>query len=114
MSIRIGNICIDTNDLAASATFWRAVTGYDIESSDDRSMYLHDSIRNGVGLSLQVVPEARVGKNRLHLDLFTANLPGEVARIRELGATEVNRFDADGWVVLADPAGNQFCVVGEG
>ena len=35
----------------------------------------------------------------------------EVGRIRDLGATEVQRFDDDGWVVLADPDGNQFCVV---
>ena len=64
-----------------------------------------------MGLSLQLVPEPRAGKNRLHLDLFTGDLAGEVDRIRDLGAVEVRRFDDDGWVVLADPDGNQFCVV---
>ncbi|MEV1245591.1 VOC family protein [Nonomuraea sp. NPDC050022] len=109
MSISIGNICIDTNDLAGGTAFWRAVTGYQVASSDEGTTYLQDANKNGVGLSLQSVPESREGKNRLHLDLFTDDLAGEVDRIRALGATEVQRFD--GWIVLADPEGNQFCVV---
>ncbi|MFI6799457.1 VOC family protein [Streptosporangium canum] len=111
MSVSIGNICIDTNDLAGGAAFWRAVTGYEVASSDEGTTYLEDPNKNGVGLSLQVVPEPRAGKNRLHLDLFTDDLAGEVARIRALGATEVARFDDGGWVVLADTDGNRFCVV---
>ncbi|MEE6262901.1 VOC family protein [Plantactinospora sonchi] len=111
MSITIGNICIDTNDLAGGTAFWQAVTGYKVASSDESTTYLEDPDKNGVGLSLQVVPEPRVGKNRLHLDLFTEDLAGEVARIRALGAVEVQRFDDGGWAVMADTDGNQFCVV---
>ncbi|MGW0803276.1 VOC family protein [Nonomuraea sp. NPDC002799] len=111
MSVNIGNICIDTNDLAGGTAFWQAVTGYQVASSDEGTTYLEDSNKSGVGLSLQAVPEGREGKNRLHLDLFTDDLAGEVDRIRALGATEVRRFDDGGWVVLADPEGNQFCVV---
>lgn len=111
MSINIGNVCVDTNDLPGSTAFWRAVTGYQVASSDESTTYLEDPGKVGVGLSLQLVPEPRAGKNRLHLDLFTGDLAGEVDRIRDLGAAEVRRFDDDGWVVLADPDGNQFCVV---
>ncbi|MEV4477985.1 VOC family protein [Nonomuraea sp. NPDC049504] len=109
MSVNIGNICIDTNDLAGSTAFWQAVTGYQVASSDAGTIYLEDANKSGVGLSLQAVPEGREGKNRLHLDLFTDDLEGETDRIRVLGASEVARFD--GWVVLADPEGNEFCVV---
>ncbi|MGW5411040.1 VOC family protein [Actinomadura geliboluensis] len=109
MSISIGNICIDTDDLAGSTAFWQAVTGYQVASSDEGTTYLEDANKSGVGLSLQAVPERRDGKNRLHLDLFTDDLAGEVDRIRAVGASEVRRFD--GWVVLADLEGNQFCVV---
>ncbi|MBO2456873.1 VOC family protein [Actinomadura violacea] len=109
MSISIGNICIDANDLAGSTAFWQAVTGYQVASSDEGTTYLEDANKSGVGLSLQAVPERRDGKNRLHLDLVTDDLAGEVDRIRAAGASEVRRFD--GWVVLADPEGNQFCVV---
>ena len=53
------------------------------------------------------------GKNRLHIDLFSDDLEGEAARLRALGATEVQRHPGDdgGWIVLADPDGNQFCIV---
>lgn len=111
MSISISNVCIDTNDLAGGTAFWQAVTGYQVASSDEGTVYLEAPDKSGVGLSLQVVPELRAGKNRLHLDLSTDDLAGEVARIRALGATEVQRFDDGGWVVLADADGNQFCVV---
>ncbi|QMW67921.1 VOC family protein [Mumia sp. ZJ1417] len=111
MSIRIGNVCIDTNDLSRGTTFWQAVTGYQVASSDEATTYLEDPDKRGVGLSLQAVGERRTGKNRLHLDLFTDDLVGEVDRLRGLGATEVRRFDDEGWVVLADVDQNEFCVV---
>ncbi|SCG43346.1 hypothetical protein GA0070609_1303 [Micromonospora echinaurantiaca] len=109
MSIRIGNVGIDTNDLPRATAFWQAVTGYQLASSDASGNYLEDPAKAGVGLWVQLVPEPATGKNRLHLDLFAADRAAEVARIRGLGATEVRAFD--GWTVLADPDGNQFCVV---
>ncbi|CAM3338679.1 VOC family protein [Occultella aeris] len=109
MSSSIGNITIDTTDLAGATAFWQQVTGYAVGSSDEGTAYLEDPAKSGVGLSLQNVPEPRVGKNRLHLDLFTSDLDGEVGRLQGLGAAEVARHD--GWVVLADTDGNQFCVV---
>jgi catechol 2,3-dioxygenase-like lactoylglutathione lyase family enzyme len=111
MSVSIGNVCIDTNDLERATAFWRAVTEYQVASSDDGTVYLEDPRKQGVGLSVQLVPESAAGKNRLHLDLFTADLSKEVARLRELGADEVESFADDGWVVLSDADGNQFCVV---
>jgi catechol 2,3-dioxygenase-like lactoylglutathione lyase family enzyme len=111
MSVSIRNVGIDTNALARAAAFWQSVTGYKVSSSSDSDVYLTDPAESGPGLSLLVVPEPKSGKNRLHLDLYTGDLDGEVSRITGLGASEVGRFD--GWVVLADPDGNQFCVIGE-
>jgi predicted enzyme related to lactoylglutathione lyase len=105
----IGNICIDTNDLPAAVAFWRSVTGYEISAFGDTT-YLTDPRRRNLGLSLQAVPEPRIGKNRLHLDLFTDNLEDEAARVRALGATEVQRHVDHGWIVMADLDGNQFCL----
>jgi hypothetical protein len=61
------------------------------------------------------VPEGKSGKNRVHLDLQPTDRSRdeEVARLLELGATQVadhRRDDGTGWVVLADPEGNEFCV----
>jgi hypothetical protein len=66
-----------------------------------------------VNVSLQVVPEPRVGKNRLHFDLYTDDRKSEVERLLRLGATIHPRTpepDED-FVVLADPEGNLLCVV---
>ncbi len=59
------------------------------------------------------VPEAKSGKNRLHLDLRPVDQVAEVARLMELGARRVNVGQgADvSWVVLSDPDGNEFCVI---
>lgn len=109
MGIRIGGVGIDTNDLAASTAFWQATTGYQVDSSDETSTYLTAPEGDGPSLFLQLVPEQRpAGKNRLHLDLAAENVSAEVERLRGLGATEVQKHD--GWVVLADVDGNQFCV----
>ncbi|MGH3648335.1 MAG: VOC family protein [Micromonosporaceae bacterium] len=91
------------------STFWQAVTGYEVASSDETGSFLKDPDKQHPGVYLQVVPEPKIGKNRVHLDLFTGDLEGELTRIKGLGASEVKRHD--GWVVLADSDGNQFCVV---
>ncbi len=111
MGVTIGNIGIDTNDLPRAVAFWQAVTGYEVSSESGTDTYLADPAKSGPGLSLLVVPEPRTGKNRLHLDLYATDLDAEVARILTLGASEVQRFDDGGWIVLADPDGNQFCVI---
>jgi predicted enzyme related to lactoylglutathione lyase len=111
MSVRIAGIGIDTNDLASAGAFWQAVTGYEQSSAGDDHRLLVDPAKEAPALFVQLVPEPRVGKNRLHLDLATDDVDGEVERVKALGATEVQRFTEGGWVVLADTDGNQFCIV---
>lgn len=72
----------------------------------------------GVSLYLMKVPEPKVGKNRLHVDLLTAgSMEAEVARLVDEGAScievrqDPDSFDnPDTWAVLHDPEGNEFCV----
>ena len=114
MGIRISSVGIDTNDVASAAEFWRAVTGYEVVSLGDDFAALVDPHKEGPSLNLQVVPEPRVGKNRVHLDLVTDDLAGEAERVGRLGGTVVHRFtddDGGGWIVMADTEGNQFCLV---
>ena len=64
MSIRIGNVGIDTTDLAGASAFWQAVTHYEISSSGDDHTYLVDPAKEGPGLFVQLVPSpasARTG-----------------------------------------------------
>lgn len=66
------------------------------------------------GRRLPSLPEPKSGKNRMHLDIHVTDVAPEVARLRELGATVLAEpHDDDGWLtaVLADPQGNEFCVI---
>jgi hypothetical protein len=112
------SICIDCADPYVLSGFWSEVLGYSRHSDDhprDPGAVLLPP--DGVGpvvLFLQV-PEDKSVKNRLHLDVQPTDRTRdeEVARLLELGATQVadhRKPDGAGWVVLADPAGNEFCV----
>ena len=67
---------------------------------------------SGVGprLFFQRVPESKVVKNRVHVDLRCAALDAETARLVELGASVANPLGEHEWVTLADPEGNEFCL----
>jgi hypothetical protein len=70
--LRVGSIVIDCNDLATMLGFWQEALRYvPREPPEDDWVVLRDPDGKDVNMSLQVVPEKRVGKNRLHLDLFT-------------------------------------------
>ena len=74
---------------------------------------LTDPRRRWANLSLQLKKEPKQGRNRLHLDLYTQDREAEVARLEALGATRLPRdYDPKvDFVVLADPDGNEFCVI---
>lgn len=66
----------------------------------------------GPGFLFIKVPEPKAAKNRVHLDLGTADLPSEVARVLDLGATLVGHREEYGitWSTFTDPEGNEFCI----
>lgn len=114
----IRNIDIDCADPYLLAGFWQQVLGYsrpyDNNPGDPEAVLIPPG---GVGPNVLFlrVPEGKTVKNRLHLDVQPAEgtRDEEVARLLELGATQVSdhrRLDGSGWVVLADPEGNEFCV----
>lgn len=74
------------------------------------------SLPEGPRLGFQKVPDPTPGKNRVHLDFGPADVDAEASRLTGAGATELGRHqfgDNFRWVVLADPEGNVFCVVGQ-
>ena len=112
--IRIGSVVIDCNDFDAMWAFWRDALGYvPREDPDPDWGVLRDPDDATRQISLQKVPEPRVGKNRLHLDLYTGDRDAEIERILALGATRFPRTPEPGedFVVLEDPEGNLFCVI---
>ena len=109
-------IVIDCGDLDRSARFWAAALGYEAGPATS-GPYLSLTPVSGVGIDvlLQRVPDVKRQKNRLHLDLRTPDLEAEIARVVDLGATLLTSQPVleDGWRwhTLADPDGNEFCVL---
>ena len=112
--MRIGSVVIDCNDFETMFAFWQEALHYvPREPPEPDWVVLHDPGHNNVNVSLQQVPEKRVGKNRLHLDLYSDDPHAEVERLLGIGATRHPRTPEpdDDFVVLQDPEGNLFCVV---
>jgi len=118
MSIRIQSLSIDSVDPARTATFWEAALGWRRTYEDPDEVVLEPpagSAGDGVAPDLLFlrVPEAKSVKNRLHLDLRPDDQGTEVARLEALGAVRVSvgQDGTESWIVLADPEGNEFCVL---
>jgi catechol 2,3-dioxygenase-like lactoylglutathione lyase family enzyme len=119
MVAHVRNITFDCADPYTLARFWTEVTGFkedpeDGNQPDDPEALLvgPDGLPN---LLFIAVPEGKAVKNRVHLDLQPTDRSRdeEVARLLGIGATRVadhRNPDGTGWVVLADPEGNEFCV----
>jgi hypothetical protein len=110
------DVNVDCGDVDAQAEFWAAALGYSPAgaSGQYRSLLPPEGVV-APKLVLQEVPEPRVGKNRLHLDVVvgSANVDREVSRMEALGASRVSGRIAEAgteWVVMADPEGNEFCI----
>ncbi|TMC49826.1 MAG: VOC family protein [Chloroflexi bacterium] len=112
--MHVGSVVIDCNDLARMVAFWQAALRYvPRDPPEEGFTVLRDPQGRRVNISLQLVPEKRAGKNRLHLDLYTDNQAEEVRRLLELGAARHPRIPepGDDFILLEDPEGNVFCVV---
>jgi Glyoxalase-like domain len=113
MPLVVDTLGIDCAEPAALAQFWAAALGYEVQPSDDPSEVMV-SPKSGTGPSLGFfrVPEGKTVKNRLHLDLRPEDQVAEVERLIGLGARKVDIGQgSQTWVVLADPEGNEFCVL---
>ncbi|WAP51847.1 VOC family protein [Arthrobacter sp. ATA002] len=118
MSSVIASIALDAADPPRLAEFWTQALGYRIEETNDADVVsLVRADGTGPDLDIIPVPEGKTVKNRLHLDLRAtegATQQQEVERLLALGATRINVGQGPDvtWVVLADPEGNEFCVLG--
>jgi catechol 2,3-dioxygenase-like lactoylglutathione lyase family enzyme len=111
--IRAGAIVIDVNDLEQQATFWTSLLGMEVA---DKQVDWFDLGRLGEGgpaLSLQLVPEGKNGKNRLHLDWEVDDFDAAKRRALGLGARELSKVQGGDtpWQVFGDPEGNEFCLI---
>ena len=117
MSIRMQAITSDAADPAALSRWWASVLGWRVTYEDDDQSVVEPpagSREDGVVADLLFVKvdDAKAGKNRVHLDLRPDDRDAEVARVEALGARRVDIGQGErSWVVLADPEGNEFCIL---
>ena len=117
MDIRIQCIVVDAGDPERLARFWAEAIGWRITYESDEEWAVEPpegSPANDVAPDILFVkvPDRKVSKNRLHLDLRPADQQAEVGRLIALGAAPADIGQRDTrWVVLADPEGNEFCVL---
>jgi predicted enzyme related to lactoylglutathione lyase len=109
-------IVIDCRDPGRSARFWTEVLDYTATfAATGTYLSLYPADGQGIEVLLQRVPDVKRDKNRLHLDLRTADLDREVARVSGLGAIVLTDqpITENGWRwhILADPDGNEFCIL---
>ncbi|MGW0230804.1 VOC family protein [Actinopolymorpha singaporensis] len=108
-------VVIDCSDLERSAEFWTSLLGYTRAGAAVEPYQSLVPPDGGFELLLQHVLEAKQAKTRVHLDLRTRDLEAEVERARSLGAAVLTEEpiveEGWGWHVLADPDGNEFCVL---
>jgi predicted enzyme related to lactoylglutathione lyase len=112
------NVAFDCHDMRLVAEFWGAVTGYALEEVHDAGNHFWVASppdNRWPRLVFVTVPEQKACKNRVHVDLVPRerDQDREVDRLLGLRATIVDdrrKLNPGGWVVLADPEGNEFCV----
>ena len=107
-------IVIDCNDPAPLAAFWSELLGVEIHHASDDWVSLRPSAPGHPRVAFQRVPEPKATKNRVHLDVWVADISTATLAAEALGATRTGPLVTDSgepFQILLDPAGNEFCLV---
>lgn len=119
MASSLTAIVVDCRDCFSQANWWARALGRQVSERNPNEYEVYDTSSVGVRLYFMNVPEAKIVKNRLHVDIATdGSIEDEVARLVAAGGTLVEmRQDPaslpnpDTWAVMQDPEGNEFCVL---
>ena len=126
MASQFTELAIDCADPAVLARFWCAVLGYEVRAREEGTVTIGPPAAPEHGdrpgpvppiVTFAAVPEPKTVKNRMHIDLSPSDREqhDEIHRLLELGARPVDVGQGEqSWVVLADPEGNEFCVLAGG
>jgi hypothetical protein len=114
MNLSITALTFDCADASGLAHFWSGVLGLPVDPDATESFAsIGQSAGTQPSFMFIKVPEAKKTKNRVHVDLSSADLVDDVQRVLALGATRIGDYDESctQWVTLSDPEGNEFDIV---
>ncbi|MGH7628587.1 MAG: VOC family protein [Gemmatimonadales bacterium] len=112
MGLEWEQVMVDSADPEALGRWWVEALGWVVVCDEPNEFEIRPSENQLPGLLFTTVPDAKIVKNRLHLDFRPQDQAAEVARLIALGASRVDIGQGDvPWVTLADPEGNEFCVL---
>lgn len=112
MSLEWEQIVVEARDTVALGRWWAEALGWVIVNDDAAEFEIRETAERLPGVLFLSVGAAKQQKNRLHLDFRPDDQDAEVQRLIELGASRVDVGQGDvSWVVLADPEGNEFCIL---
>ena len=111
--LEIKDLIVDCHDPERLAAFWAQLLGRSISARIGPYIWLTRG--NGPGLGFQKVAEPRTDqKNRIHFDLGSPDPAAEQERVEALGGRALPQYAAGGFLVMADPEGNEFCIIPQG
>jgi len=110
---RVGAVMIDCYDPSSLFGFWSKIVGVEVEHVWPDYIFTTKLPGNDIRLAFQKVSEDKVVKNRLHLDLRHPDPEAFISLVESLGGSRIEDHHTGelGWTVLADPEGNEFCIV---
>lgn len=112
MTLRLEEIVVDCLDASSLARWWQTATGWQIVNEESGAAELAPAPGVTPSIMFVQVADPRRGKNRIHLDWVPDDQQLEVDRLVGLGARRVDIGQGEvPWVILADPEGNEFCVL---
>jgi predicted enzyme related to lactoylglutathione lyase len=115
MPVRLHHVVVDAHDLRGLARFWTEALGWKVLSERVDEIVIGTDENALVGMCFMPVTDQKIVRNRVHLDLTTTaeDRDQEIDRLLDLGArrVDIGQTGAESWTVLADPEGNEFCVV---
>lgn len=115
MPVTLHHIVVDAHDLLGLARFWAEALHWQVLSEREREVVVGPDKSAPVGMCFMPATDRKTVKNRLHLDLTATaeERNAEIDRLVALGArrVDIGQTGEESWVVLADPEGNEFCVV---
>ena len=112
MTLEWEQLLVDSKDPRTLGRWWAEVLGWGLVEDEDGDVEISPAPGRSPSILFLHVPEPKIVKNRLHLDFRPDDRDAEVERVLALGAVHADVGQGDeSWVVLADPEGNEFCIL---